>query len=146
MQKHRPAMLVIMDSWGWHEDLADNAVLQARTPTFGGARPDLAEARVPAVAHALYPGGLVFDRVGLWIEPAEIYPAVIGRRGGDLDHVLGHELAVLIAMRRRPGPSNGRDRNGHQLPDVPFSSEMAFVQVSDRPSTSLTGLSPKVWN
>jgi 2,3-bisphosphoglycerate-independent phosphoglycerate mutase len=35
MQKRRPVMLVIMDGWGWREDPADNAVLQARTPTFG---------------------------------------------------------------------------------------------------------------
>jgi len=34
MQKHRPVMLVILDGWGWREDPADNAVQQARTPTF----------------------------------------------------------------------------------------------------------------
>ncbi len=34
MQKYRPVMLVIMDGWGWRDDPADNAVLQARTPTF----------------------------------------------------------------------------------------------------------------
>jgi 2,3-bisphosphoglycerate-independent phosphoglycerate mutase len=34
MQKRRPVMLVILDGWGWREDAADNAVLQARTPTF----------------------------------------------------------------------------------------------------------------
>jgi 2,3-bisphosphoglycerate-independent phosphoglycerate mutase len=34
MQKRRPVMLVIMDGWGWREDPVDNAVLQARTPTF----------------------------------------------------------------------------------------------------------------
>jgi 2,3-bisphosphoglycerate-independent phosphoglycerate mutase len=34
MQKRRPVMLVIMDGWGWRDDPADNAVLQARTPTF----------------------------------------------------------------------------------------------------------------
>src|ERR1700742_1674584 len=34
MQERRPVMLVIMDGWGWREDPADNAVLQARTPTF----------------------------------------------------------------------------------------------------------------
>jgi 2,3-bisphosphoglycerate-independent phosphoglycerate mutase len=34
MQKHRPVMLVLLDGWGWREDPADNAVLQARTPTF----------------------------------------------------------------------------------------------------------------
>jgi 2,3-bisphosphoglycerate-independent phosphoglycerate mutase len=34
MQKRRPVMLVIMDGWGWREDPADNAVLQARKPTF----------------------------------------------------------------------------------------------------------------
>jgi 2,3-bisphosphoglycerate-independent phosphoglycerate mutase len=34
MQQRRPVMLVIMDGWGWREDPADNAVLQARTPTF----------------------------------------------------------------------------------------------------------------
>ncbi len=34
MQKRRPVMLVVMDGWGWREDAADNAVLQAQTPTF----------------------------------------------------------------------------------------------------------------
>src|SRR5882672_8896148 len=34
MQKYRPVMLVIMDGWGWREDPADNAILQARTPAF----------------------------------------------------------------------------------------------------------------
>jgi len=30
----RPVMLVILDGWGWREDMADNAVQQADTPTF----------------------------------------------------------------------------------------------------------------
>ena len=30
----RPAMLVILDGWGWREERADNAILQARTPNF----------------------------------------------------------------------------------------------------------------
>ncbi len=30
----RPVMLAILDGWGWREDAADNAVAQARTPTF----------------------------------------------------------------------------------------------------------------
>src|SRR4029079_8571546 len=34
MPKHRPVMLVILDGWGWREDPTDNAVQQARTPTF----------------------------------------------------------------------------------------------------------------
>lgn len=34
MQKRRPVMLVVLDGWGWREDEADNAVRQARTPTF----------------------------------------------------------------------------------------------------------------
>src|SRR5262245_5353898 len=34
MQKRRPVMLVVLDGWGWREDAADNAVRQARTPTF----------------------------------------------------------------------------------------------------------------
>src|SRR5689334_9919164 len=34
MQQRRPVMLAILDGWGWREDPADNAVLQARTPTF----------------------------------------------------------------------------------------------------------------
>lgn len=34
MQSRRPVMLVILDGWGWREDPADNAVLQAKTPTF----------------------------------------------------------------------------------------------------------------
>ena len=34
MQKRRPVMLVVLDGWGWREEIADNAVRQARTPTF----------------------------------------------------------------------------------------------------------------
>ena len=34
MQKRRPVMLVVLDGWGWREDAADNAVRQARTPSF----------------------------------------------------------------------------------------------------------------
>jgi len=34
MQKRRPVMLVILDGWGWRDDPADNAVRQARTPSF----------------------------------------------------------------------------------------------------------------
>ena len=34
MQKRRPVMLAVLDGWGWREDPADNAVLQARTPNF----------------------------------------------------------------------------------------------------------------
>ncbi|MGX9964630.1 2,3-bisphosphoglycerate-independent phosphoglycerate mutase [Roseomonas sp. F4] len=31
---HRPVMLAILDGWGWREEVADNAVRQAHTPTF----------------------------------------------------------------------------------------------------------------
>jgi 2,3-bisphosphoglycerate-independent phosphoglycerate mutase len=34
MQQRRPVMLVVLDGWGWREETADNAVRQARTPTF----------------------------------------------------------------------------------------------------------------
>ncbi|MBR1123435.1 2,3-bisphosphoglycerate-independent phosphoglycerate mutase [Bradyrhizobium lablabi] len=34
MQKRRPVMLAVLDGWGWREDPADNAVLQAKTPNF----------------------------------------------------------------------------------------------------------------
>ena len=34
MQDRRPVMLVILDGWGWREDSTDNAVRQARTPSF----------------------------------------------------------------------------------------------------------------
>ncbi len=34
MQQRRPVMLVILDGFGWREDNADNAVRQAKTPTF----------------------------------------------------------------------------------------------------------------
>ena len=34
MQQRRPVMLVILDGWGWREDPADNAIRQAKTPTF----------------------------------------------------------------------------------------------------------------
>ena len=33
-QKRRPVMLVVLDGWGWREEAADNAVRQAKTPTF----------------------------------------------------------------------------------------------------------------
>ena len=34
MQKRRPVMLVVLDGFGWREETADNAVRQAKTPTF----------------------------------------------------------------------------------------------------------------
>jgi 2,3-bisphosphoglycerate-independent phosphoglycerate mutase len=34
MQKRRPVMLVVLDGWGWRKETADNAVRQAKTPTF----------------------------------------------------------------------------------------------------------------
>ena len=34
MQKRRPAMLVVLDGWGWRDAADDNAIRQARTPTF----------------------------------------------------------------------------------------------------------------
>ena len=34
MQRRRPVMLVILDGWGWRDDAADNAIRQAKTPTF----------------------------------------------------------------------------------------------------------------
>src|SRR4051795_11308774 len=34
MTAHRPTMLLILDGWGWREDVQDNAVRQARTPNF----------------------------------------------------------------------------------------------------------------
>jgi 2,3-bisphosphoglycerate-independent phosphoglycerate mutase len=34
MQKRGPVMLVVLDGWGWREETADNAVRQAKTPTF----------------------------------------------------------------------------------------------------------------
>ena len=34
MQRRRPVMLVILDGWGWRDDPADNAIRQAKTPTF----------------------------------------------------------------------------------------------------------------
>src|SRR5579875_2252763 len=30
----RPVMLVILDGWGWRESAADNAIRQAKTPSF----------------------------------------------------------------------------------------------------------------
>ncbi len=34
MQQRRPVMLVVLDGWGWREETSDNAVRQARTPSF----------------------------------------------------------------------------------------------------------------
>src|SRR6202044_3704255 len=34
MQRRRPIMLVILDGWGWRDEAADNAIRQAKTPTF----------------------------------------------------------------------------------------------------------------
>src|SRR6201989_296703 len=33
-QQRRPVMLVVLDGWGWREDIADNAVRQAKNPDF----------------------------------------------------------------------------------------------------------------
>jgi 2,3-bisphosphoglycerate-independent phosphoglycerate mutase len=33
-QKRRPVMLVVLDGWGWREEVADNAIRQAKTPAF----------------------------------------------------------------------------------------------------------------
>ena len=34
MQTRRPVMLVVLDGWGFRQEAADNAIRQARTPTF----------------------------------------------------------------------------------------------------------------
>ena len=34
MSAPKPVMLVVLDGWGWREEVADNAVRQANTPTF----------------------------------------------------------------------------------------------------------------
>ena len=34
MSAPKPVMLVVLDGWGWREEVADNAVRQAKTPTF----------------------------------------------------------------------------------------------------------------
>ena len=34
MANRRPVMLVVLDGWGWRDDVANNAVRQAKTPTF----------------------------------------------------------------------------------------------------------------
>jgi 2,3-bisphosphoglycerate-independent phosphoglycerate mutase len=34
MRARRPVMLVVLDGWGWREEAADNAIRQARTPSF----------------------------------------------------------------------------------------------------------------
>jgi 2,3-bisphosphoglycerate-independent phosphoglycerate mutase len=34
MQKRRPVLLMVLDGWGWRDEDADNAVRQARTPSF----------------------------------------------------------------------------------------------------------------
>ena len=34
MQERRPVVLVVLDGWGWREDVADNAIRQAKTPCF----------------------------------------------------------------------------------------------------------------
>ena len=47
MQRRRPVMLVVLDGWGWREEAADNAVRQARTPTFDRLWAQLS-ARLPA--------------------------------------------------------------------------------------------------
>ena len=34
MQERRPVVLVVLDGWGWREDVADNAIRLAKTPSF----------------------------------------------------------------------------------------------------------------
>ena len=37
-QAQRPVMLVILDGWGWRDEVADNAVRLANTPNFDRLR------------------------------------------------------------------------------------------------------------
>ena len=67
MQKRRPVMLVVLDGWGWREDAADNAVRQAKTPTFDrlwAERPARASCTPPAAMSACPPGQMGNSEVG----------------------------------------------------------------------------------
>ena len=52
----RPVMLVILDGFGWREDAADNAVLQANTPvSTASGKPARAPSCTPPAATSACP-------------------------------------------------------------------------------------------
>src|SRR3982074_2308549 len=66
MQKRRPVMLVVLDGWGWREEVADNAVRQAKTPTFDRLRATCPHAFLPTsgLDVGLPPGQMGNSEVG----------------------------------------------------------------------------------
>ncbi len=116
MQRRRPVMLVILDGWGWRDDRADNAILQARTPAFdrlwqtaphGFLRTSGADVGLPAgqmgnseVGHLNIGAGRVvlqdLPRIGKAIADGEINraPALTGlidklKQSGGTCHLIG---------------------------------------------------------
>ncbi len=115
-QHVRPVMLVVMDGWGWREDAADNAVLEASTPNFdrlwnscphGFLRTSGLDVGLPQgqmgnseVGHLNIGAGRVvmqdLPRIGRAIEDASLAraPALTGlidalRQSGGICHLLG---------------------------------------------------------
>ena len=104
----RPVMLVILDGWGWREDAADNAVRQARTPTFHAlmAGPH-AFLRTSGLDVGLPPGQMGNSEVGhLNIGAGRVVMQELPRIGvaiGDGSLAVNPVLAALVDALRATG-------------------------------------------
>ena len=139
MQKRRPVMLVVLDGWGWREEIADNAVRQARTPDLRPAvgsgphaflRTAGRDVGLPPgqmgnseVGHLNIGAGRVvmqdLPRIGDAIATGEITqaPALTDliatlKQSGGTCHLIGPGLARRRALA--PGPRRGARENPHR--------------------------------
>src|ERR1044072_8913268 len=135
-QKRRPVMLVVLDGWGWREEAADNAVREAKTPTFSRLwangphaflRTDGREVGLPPgqmgnseVGHMNIGAGRVvmqdLPRIGDAIESGEIKkaPALTGliaalKKSGGTCHLIG--LVSPGGGHSHPGHGAARGKN-----------------------------------
>ncbi|HTW27669.1 MAG TPA: 2,3-bisphosphoglycerate-independent phosphoglycerate mutase [Acetobacteraceae bacterium] len=105
----RPVMLVILDGWGWREERADNAVLQAHTPNFDRLWQDCPHAflRTSGLDVGLPPGQMGNSEVGhLNIGAGRVVMQELARIGQAVEDgsiARAPALTELIAAVRRTG-------------------------------------------
>ena len=154
----RPVMLVILDGWGWREDAADNAVLQAHTPTFDALmqgphaflRTSGLDVGLPAgqmgnseVGHLNIGAGRVvmqeLPRIGLAIEDGSLAqnPALLGlvgalHRTGGTCHLMGLVSPGGVHAHADHAVALARILAGHRIPVAVH----AFTDGRDTPPQS----------
>ena len=138
-RKRRPVMLVVLDGWGWREEVADNAVRQAKTPTFDRlwANGPHAFLRTDGREVGLPPGQMGNSEVGhLNIGAGRVVMQDLPRIGdaiasGEIKHGAGADRPDRQAQKERrhlppdrprlarrralaPGPRRGAGENPHR--------------------------------